>query len=254
MRDALGGVQSVLVLGGGSEIALATVHRMVADRCRTVVLAARTPDNLVDDAERLRSAGATTVDLVGFDSRDLVSHERLINEIFDRHGDIDLVLFAFGVLGDQDAFDKDPAAGADAVVTNFAGAVSTGLQVAERFRRQGHGTLVFLSSVAGERVRKANFVYGSSKAGLDGFAQGLGDALSGTGARVMIVRPGFVRSKMTEGMDEAPFATTPEQVAKAITTGLTRGSEVVWVPPLLRLVFIVFHHLPRPLWRLVSAR
>ncbi|MBV6510092.1 MAG: Decaprenylphosphoryl-2-keto-beta-D-erythro-pentose reductase [Acidimicrobiales bacterium] len=244
----------MLVLGGGSEIALATVQRMVADRCRTVVLAARKPEDLAHDAERLRSAGATTVDLVGFDSRDLTAHEKLIDEIFDRHGDIDLVLFAFGVLGDQQAFDKDPASAAEAAVTNFAGAISTGLQVAERFRRQGHGTLVFLSSVAGERVRKTNFVYGSTKAGLDGFAQGLGDALSGSGARVMIVRPGFVRSKMTEGLDEAPFATTPEQVASAITTGLARGSEIVWVPPVLRWVFVVFHHLPRPLWRLVSAR
>lgn len=254
MRDALGGVQSVLVLGGGSEIALATVERMVADRCRTVVLAAREPENLTHEAERLRSAGATTVDVVGFDSRDLRAHEGLIDEIFDRHGDIDLVLFAFGILGDQDAFDKDPAAGAEAVITNFAGAVSTGLQVAERFRRQGHGTLVFLSSVAGERVRKTNFVYGSTKAGLDGFAQGLGDALSDTGARVMVVRPGFVRSKMTEGMDEAPFATTPEKVAEAITTGLARGSETVWVPSVLRWLFVVFRHLPRPLWRLVSSR
>jgi decaprenylphospho-beta-D-erythro-pentofuranosid-2-ulose 2-reductase len=128
------------------------------------------------------------------------------------------------------------------------------LVVADRFRRQGHGTLVVLSSVAAERARKANYVYGSSKAGLDAFAQGLGDALVGTGARVMVVRPGFVHSRMTAGMASQPFATTPDVVATQIMRGLARGSDTVWAPPLVRWVFVVMRHLPRPLWRIISAR
>jgi decaprenylphospho-beta-D-erythro-pentofuranosid-2-ulose 2-reductase len=107
--------------------------------------------------------------------------------------------------------------------------------------------------VAGERVRKANFIYGSSKAGLDGFAQGLGDSLAGTGASVLIVRPGFVHSKMTEGMDALPLATTPGAVAEATARALADGRDVVWVPGLLRWVYVVFRHLPRPLWRRVPA-
>ena len=98
-------------------------------------------------------------------------------------------------------------------------------------------------------MRKANFVYGSTKAGLDGFAQGLGDSLVGSGASVLVVRPGFVHSKMTAGMKSAPFATTPEKVADAVATGLRRGSRTVWVPGILRLVFSVFRHLPGPVWR-----
>ena len=97
------------------------------------------------------------------------------------HGDLDVVVLAFGQLVEQAELDDDPARAAELVTVNYTGAVSVGLAVAAQFRRQGHGRLVVLSSVAGERVRKANFVYGSSKAGLDGFAQGLGDALAGSG-------------------------------------------------------------------------
>ncbi len=109
-----------------------------------------------------------------------------------------------------------------------------------------------LSSVAGERARKDNFVYGSSKAGLDAFAQGLGDSLAGSGARVMVVRPGFVHTRMTEGMDDGPFSTTPEVVADAIIDGLRKGRHTVWAPALLRYVFGGLRHLPRPVWRKVS--
>ena len=92
-------------------------------------------------------------------------------------------------------------------------------------------------------------MYGSTKAGLDAFFQGLGDALVGTGASVMIVRPGFVHTKMTEGQDPAPLATTPEAVAEAIVRGLERGSEIVWVPSTLRWVMALLRHVPRPLFR-----
>ena len=133
------------------------------------------------------------------------------------------------------------------------GAVSSGLAVADHLRRQGHGTLVVLSSVAGERVRPENFVYGSTKAGLDAFAQGLGDSLVGTGASVLVVRPGFVRTAMTTHLDDGPMATTPEAVAADIVSGLRSGAHTVWSPAKLRYVFAVLRHLPRPVWRRVAA-
>jgi decaprenylphospho-beta-D-erythro-pentofuranosid-2-ulose 2-reductase len=120
---------------------------------------------------------------------------------------------------------------------------------ANRLRAQGHGTLVVLSSVAGERARRSNFVYGASKAGLDAFAQGLGDALHPTGVRVLVVRPGFVHTKMTTGLKAPPLSTTPEAVAAAIVTGLASGAHTVWVPGPLRFVFSALRHLPRPLFR-----
>src|SRR5262245_46608513 len=243
MKDALGAVQSVLVLGGTSEIAVATVRRLAQDRCQRVVLAVRDPEAAQPLADALLTEGLAEVHVIEFDARATDRHEAVIAEAVEAIGDLDLVLMAFGVLGDQSEFDADPAAAADAVVVNLAGAVSSGLAAANRLKEQGHGTLAVLSSVAGERVRAENFVYGATKAGLDGFAQGLGDALQGTGARVLVVRPGFVHTKMTAGRDPAPFATTPEAVADAIADGLAKGADTVWAPGVLRFVFSGMRHL-----------
>jgi len=242
-----------MVLGGGSEIAQAIVDRLVAQRCRTVVLGARDQAGLDPVAERWRAMGAD-VSTFSFDALDPASHQSAIDRAFDEHGDLDLVIVAFGVLGDQATFDTDPVAAADAARANYVGAVSSCLAVAERFRQQGHGTLLVLSSVAGVRARADNYVYGSTKAGLDAFAQGLGDALVGSGARVVVVRPGFVHGRMTAGLQPAPFATTPDKVADAVVGGLAKGREVIWAPAVLGPLFTVMKNLPRGVWRRVSAR
>jgi decaprenylphospho-beta-D-erythro-pentofuranosid-2-ulose 2-reductase len=248
MKDALGSVQSVLVLGGGSDIALATCRRL-APRAQTIVLAARKPETVEPAAAELRAAGAHMVDVVTFDATDAGSHDAFVDSVFDRFGDFDVVLFAFGVLGDQAEAERSGRAAREIVESNYVGAVSVGVPVAKRLRDQGHGTIVVLSSVAGERARRSNFVYGSSKAGLDAFFQGLGDALAGSGVHVMVVRPGFVHTKMTAGMDAAPLATTPDKVADAIVDGLRRSREVVWVPGPLRYVMSALRHVPRPVFR-----
>ena len=247
MNDALGNPQSVLVLGAGSEIAQAITVALVAERCRRVVLAARRPDALADHVAALTARGAT-VETVAFDADDLTSHRQLIDAAFDA-GDIDAVVMAFAVLGDRATYERDPAVAAAIVHTNLTASVSIGLIVADRLRRQGHGTLVVLSSVAGERVRAVNYVYGATKAGLDGFAQGLNDSLAGSGAHVLVVRPGFVRTKMTTGMREQPLTTGPDAVAEVVVRGLRSGAHTVWSPTQLRWIFMALRHLPRPLWR-----
>ncbi|MFE3163462.1 decaprenylphospho-beta-D-erythro-pentofuranosid-2-ulose 2-reductase [Streptomyces sp. NPDC059224] len=247
MKDAFGMPQSLLVLGGTSEIALATARRMIARRTRTVWLAGRPSPALDQAAEQLRTLGAD-VRTVPFDALDPESHDAALGKVF-AEGDIDMVLLAFGVLGDQATDEREPVQAVRVAQTNYTGAVSAGLVCARELQTQGHGSLVVLSSVAGERARRSNFIYGSSKAGLDAFAQGLGDALHGTGVHVMVVRPGFVRSRMTAGLAEAPLATTPEAVATAIETGLRRRSEVVWVPGALRVVMSALRHAPRSVFR-----
>ncbi|WP_030422261.1 decaprenylphospho-beta-D-erythro-pentofuranosid-2-ulose 2-reductase [Streptomyces sp. SCSIO 75703] len=247
MKDAFGLPQSLLVLGGTSEIALATARRLIARRTRTVWLAGRPSPALDGAAEELRALGAE-VRTVAFDALDPASHEAVLGKVF-AEGDIDLVLLAFGILGDQAHDEREPLNAVRVAQTNYTGAVSSGLVAARALQDQGHGSLVVLSSVAGERARRANFIYGSSKAGLDAFAQGLGDALLGTGVHVMVVRPGFVRSRMTAGRQEAPLATTPGAVAAAIELGLRRRSETVWVPGTLRVVMSAVRHLPRGVFR-----
>lgn len=255
MRNALGSIQSLLVLGGGSDIGAAIAERLAGEGCRSVVLAGRHPDKAARVAERLRRAGAE-VALTRWDALDIPSHADAVKSCWDAapsDGDIDCVLLAAGVLGDQARFEADPEAAGEALTANYTGAVTTLLHVANRMKEQGHGTIIVLSSVAGERARRSNFVYGSSKAGLDAFAQGLGDALAPSGIRVIVVRPGFVHTSMTEGKEAAPLATTPDNVAEAVSGALASGKETVWVPSTFRYLMMAFRHLPRAVWRRVSA-
>jgi decaprenylphospho-beta-D-erythro-pentofuranosid-2-ulose 2-reductase len=258
VNDALGQPQSVLVLGGGSEIGRALLRRFVGARTRRVILAGRAGSPAVAEAAAEAERLGAVVRTLECDALDQPSLVAAVDAAFDGDegghtstggGDVDLVVIAFGVLGDQAAAEADPlAAGATATV-NYTAAVTAGLAVARRLRAQGHGTIVALSSIAGARVRRANFVYGSTKAGMDGFFQGLSDALVGTGVRAMLVRPGFVKGRMTEGMEPAPLATDPDAVAASIVRGLARGDDVVYVPPALRWVWTGFRHLPRAVWR-----
>jgi decaprenylphospho-beta-D-erythro-pentofuranosid-2-ulose 2-reductase len=249
MKDALGAVQTILVVGGTSEIGLATARQLRRPRSATVVLAGRDRPALEAAAAGLRADGAGRVEVAVFDAEDTDSHEAFVKDVVDRVGDLDVAVLAFGLLGDQVA---DEAGGDGAVKVakvNYVGAVSVGVPLARQLRSQGHGTMVVLSSIAAERARRSNFIYGSAKAGLDAFAQGLGDALAGCGAGVMVVRPGFVTTRMTAGMKPAPLATTPDAVAAAVARGLQRGTETVWVPGPLRLVALVLRHLPRAVFR-----
>ena len=253
MQNALGAVQSLLVLGGSSDIGAAIAERLVPGGCGTVVLAGRRPEAMEPVAERLQALGAA-VTMVNWDAVDIGGHADAMKAAWDAaEMDIDCVVLASGVLGDQSHLEDDPTAAAELGVANYAGPVSTLLHVARRLQEQGHGTIVVLSSVAGERARRSNFVYGSSKAGLDAFAQGLADSVVPAGVRVVVVRPGFVRSSMTEGRDPVPLATTPAAVAEAVAGAIASGKETVWVPGAFRYVMAALRHLPRPLWRRVSA-
>jgi decaprenylphospho-beta-D-erythro-pentofuranosid-2-ulose 2-reductase len=249
MNDALGSPQSVLVLGGGSDIAAAIVRALVRDRARRVVLAGRKPERFEPLVEELRALGAEAVDLCEFDALVVDEHERVMDQAFDELDDIDLAIVAFGVHGPRGEAQLEHDGALDVVTTNFVGAVSVLLPLARRMVEQGHGAIVVLSSVAGERGRKKNFVYGSSKAGLDAFCEGLAARLAGSGVHLMVVRPGFVRTKLTSGFQAAPLATSAEDVAEATVDGLRRRADVVWVPAAVRWVMSFLRHVPRAVFR-----
>jgi decaprenylphospho-beta-D-erythro-pentofuranosid-2-ulose 2-reductase len=243
-------IQSAAVFGGNSDIAVATVEALADRGLRRVVLAVRDPER-APAAAPLRGRGVR-VDVVRFDADDdSAGHERAVDETFGALGTVDVALVAFGVLGDQDAAKRDPRAAVALARTNFVGPVSLLTILAERMRAQGRGAIVVLSSVAAERARQANYPYGATKAGLDAFAQGLGDALAPAGVHVMVVRPGFVHTKMTAGRPAAPMSTDARAVADEIVAGLERKAHTVWSPRALRWAWAALRHLPRPLFRRV---
>nr|WP_226353236.1 SDR family NAD(P)-dependent oxidoreductase [Pseudonocardia sp. ICBG601] len=207
------------------------------------------PDELTTETARVRAAGAA-VDTVAFDADDLARHRPLLDEVTARHGRIDVAVVAFGILGDQARAETDAAHAAAIVHTDYLAQVHLLTELAQVLRAQGSGTLVVYSSVAGVRVRRANYVYGSAKAGLDGFASGLADALHGTGCG-WCDPPGVRRRRMTEGMSPAPLSSTPAQVADATVRAVRRGrgNADVWVPGTLRLLFLGLRLLPRAVWR-----
>ena len=242
--------QRVLLLGGTSEIGLAIVRRLAADGPVVPHLAGRDAQRLAAALADLEAdgchAGGTVIPL---DAREPATHEAAIAQAFDAAGGIDVVIVAVGVLGGQAGPDADPGEALEVMEVGFAGTGSMVLAAVRALRRAGGGALIVLSSVAAERPRAANPIYGAAKAGLDALAQGLADATAGTAVRVLVVRPGFVRTKMTAGLKPAAFATTPDAVAEATRQGLRRGAHTVWVPGVLRYVFMILRHLPRPLFR-----
>ena len=243
--DAAGDV--VLVLGGRSEIGVELATLLAPGS--VVVLAARGADRLDAEVAAVRAAGATAVHTVEFDADDLATHAVLVDKVTAEFGPLNTAVLAFGVLGDQSLAECDPAHAVAVVHTDYVAQVSLLTLLAAQMRAARRGRLVVFSSVAGARVRRANYVYGSAKAGLDGFASGLSDALHGSGVTLLIVRPGFVVGRMTRGMEPAPLSSTPAQVAAATARALARGRRVVWVPWALRPLFFGLRLLPQAIWR-----
>ncbi len=241
--------ERVLLLGGTSEIGLAVVRRLALEASVRPYLIGRDRDRLQRALSELERVGCTEGEIDVVEADDLPSHPAAIERAFERMGGCDIAVLAVGVLGAQAGLDADAREAAEVMRVNFSGAGSLLLETLRAMRARRHGTLVILSSVAAERPRAANAIYGAAKAGLDALAQGLADAEAGTGVRVLVIRPGFVTTRMTEGLKPAPFSTTAETVADATVRGLSTNAHTVWVPGKLRYVFAVLRHLPRPLYR-----
>ena len=241
------GAGPVLILGGRSEIGI-ELARLLAPGA-TLVLAARRADQLDEQVAALREAGAMAVHTMEFDADDLASHGPLVASVVAEHGPIGIAVLAFGILGDQGRAETDAEHAVAIVHTDYVAQVSLLTHLAAAMRTAGRGSLVVFSSVAGVRVRRANYVYGSAKAGLDGFASGLADALHRTGVHLLIVRPGFVIGRMTQGMEPAPLPITPEQVAAATARALVKGRRTVWIPWALGPLSVVMRLVPQFAWR-----
>src|SRR6195952_4642909 len=253
--DGVGNPQGILLLGGTSEIGLAICERYLRDAPARIVLAAL-PDDPGRDAAvaQLTNAGARSVEVIDFDAVATDTHPAVLDEAFAR-GDVDVALVAFGLLGDAEELWQNQTKAVQIAGINYTAAVSVGVLLGEKMRAQGSGRIIAMSSAAGERVRRSNFVYGSTKAGLDGFYLGLGEAPREHGVRVLVIRPGQVRTKTTidylnaTGAKEAPFTVDKDYVAELAVTASAKGKELVWAPGAFRYVMMVLRHVPRPIFR-----
>jgi len=247
--DAVGNPQTILLLGGTSEIGLAICARYLRDAPARVLLACLPDDPGRDDAvAQMRSAGAKSVQLIDFDALDTDDHPQMIDTAF-ADGDVDVAIVAFGMDADAEELWHDQRKAVRVAEINYTAAVSVGVLLAEKMGAQGFGQIIAMSSVAGERVRRSNFVYGSTKAGLDGFYLGLGEALREDGVRVLVIRPGQVRTRFSANVDEAPLTVDKEDVAELAVTAAAKGKQLVWAPGAFRYVMMVLRHIPRALFR-----
>lgn len=249
MINAVGKPQSILVLGGTSEIGLAITAEFLKRGPARVILAALADDpGRAKAEEQMRTAGASDVELIDFDATDVDSHPEVVDKAF-ADGDVDICIVAFGILGDQEEQWQDQRKAVLAANINYTGAVSMGVLVGQRFREQGHGQFIAMSSAAGVRVRRSNFVYGSTKAGLDGFYLCLGEALSEYGVKTLVIRPGQVRTRMSADVKEAPLTVDKEEVARLAVDAVDKGKDVIWAPPAFGAVMAILTHIPRPIFR-----
>jgi decaprenylphospho-beta-D-erythro-pentofuranosid-2-ulose 2-reductase len=239
----------VLVLGGTSEIALATVRELQRSEPREVALLGRDTDGLALAARALEEAGCPRVIAIQADALQTDGHAETVGEAVRELGGVDIAVLAVGQLGERGGMPADVARAIEVLQVNTVGAGSLLIHVARRMQEHGGGSIVVLSSVAAERPRRGNAVYGASKAALDALAQSLGDDLAESNVRVLVVRPGFVHTRMTEGLKPAPLSTTPEAVAKVAVHGLDGRAHTVWAPGPLRWLMLVVRMLPRPILR-----
>ena len=237
---------TLLVLGGTSDIGTAIAQRMCDGR--RVVLAMREPDReeAVEIRERLQACGATKVETRRFEATDLESHRVLIEEVHSG-GEITTAIVAFGILGDHDRALRDETEAVRIGSIDYLAQINALTVLTNVMSR---GEIFAFSSIAGWRARRANYVYGSTKAGLDAFCQGLADQLHGSQLRLITARPGFVIGSMTDGMKPAVMSVTPDDVADAVVDAARAGrSRTVWVPRRLALLAAVMRVVPRPIWR-----
>lgn len=239
-----------LILGASSAIARAFA-RVAAEAGCDVLLAGRDLEDLDRTARDLRVRYGREAQAIAFDATDLANHADFVETVRSRARRFDVML-AFGLMPNQAAIDADPALGLESVAATYTGAVSILMRLAPALEAQGEGRVLVIGSVAGDRGRLRNYVYGSAKAGLHAFAQGLRARLFRSGVRVTTVKPGFIDTAMTFGMRTGPLMASPEACARACLRFARRGREVAYYPPIWRLIMLVIKHIPEPIMKRLS--
>ena len=255
MIDGLGRPQHVLVVGGTSEIGLAICRNLASSqRPLTFTLLGRSAVSLQAASERLsKDAHGAEIRVAQSDLNNPSETIETVKRLWHQT-DFDFVLLTAGVLPEAETEHSDPNAAVNAAMVNFVGQLAVGTHALGRFDERGSGYLVVISSVAAERIRPDNYLYGATKAGLDNWAVGAAHARRKSAVKVIVVRPGMVRTRMSEGLDEVPFTTDAEDVAHIVGKHLRSRATIVWSPAVLKYVMMVFRHLPARVFFALTRR
>ncbi len=233
--------KTLLVLGAGSDIGRAVADRF-ANAGFDLILAARRPDELAADRSDFTIRHGIEVHLTEFDAAAFETHATFYSSL---PSEPDVVLYAIGYLGDQGLGQSDWDEAERSIVANYSGSVSILSIIANDFESKKRGSIIGISSVAGDRGRKSNYIYGSAKAGFTAFLSGLRHRLTDKGVYVLTVKPGFVETKMTEGMDlPARLTTTPEKLAEAVYAAFEAKKHVIYYLPIWRSIMSAIRNLP----------
>jgi len=241
-------VRKILIVGATSAIAEATARLFAADGDR-LCLAGRSAERLAAIAEDLRVRGAAQVETVPLDANDFNRHDFAISRAAEAMGGLDTVLIAHGTLPDQKACEVSVDATLDAFTTNALSVIALLTLIANRFEQQSSGTIAVISSVAGERGRQSNYVYGTAKGAVSIFTQGLRNRLARTGVKVVTIKPGFVDTPMTAAFTKSALWATPGTVAGRIHRAIVKGEDIVYTPWFWRWIMIVIRAVPESIFK-----
>jgi hypothetical protein len=244
-------MRHVMIVGASSAIAEATARCFASDGDRLYLLA-RDQGKLEAIAADLKVRGADKVDFQTFDANAFDDHDAVIAAAAESLGDLDTVLIAHGTLPDQPACEADYAVTLEAMTTNALSAISLLTRLANRFESQRRGTLAVISSVAGDRGRKSNYVYGTAKAAVSTFLDGLRNRLYGSGVKVVTAKPGFVDTPMTASFEKGLLWAQPDAVGRGIHQAIVRGKDVVYLPGFWRLIMMIIRHVPETVFKRLS--
>ena len=241
-------MRKILIIGATSAIAEATARLFAADGDR-LCLAGRKIARLEAIAEDLRVRGAAQVETVALDANDFSRHEQVLSHAAQSLGGLDTVLIAHGTLPDQQACQASVGATLEAITTNALSVITLLTLIANRFEQQGSGTIAVISSVAGDRGRQSNYVYGTAKSAVSTFAQGLRNRLARKNVKIVTIKPGFVDTPMTAEFKKGPLWATPGVVAKRIHRAMAKGENVVYTPWFWRWIMGIIKAVPESIFK-----
>lgn len=241
-------MQKILIVGATSAIAQATARRF-AQRGDRLYLLGRNPERLEALAQDLRVRGAESVRCAGFEAGDFPSHPALLDRAIEALDGIDIALIAHGTLPDQQACERSFDVALPELKTNALGTISLLTHLANRMEAQGSGTLAVVSSPAGDRGRQSNYVYGSAKAMVTVFCQGLRNRLYRSGVHVLTIKPGFVDTPMTAAFDKGALWAQPEQVAAGIEQAIKQRKNSVYLPGFWAFIMLAIKHIPEAVFK-----